>query len=274
MRRNSLLTVLLVSVSISPFAQSFVQTTYLHFIFISKIRNNQRKCNDKQSKIHVTEYDDSNAQSQFGTKSYWDDMYSGMGDFSSEEYSWYFGWSEIKPYFIKYAPQPIKKQTNNNNNIKSSSIEPKMLVPGIGNDGILLDLYNYGYTDITAFDYSESAVDRQSNLISYDSKANDDIKLLVRDARQLDAEWENTFDLVFEKGALDAIYLSGDGYVNMAVDELTRVMKVGGIFISVSGVVPEVLRRDLFPTDRWEWLRDGSFDLKAGCFVWRRKSNE
>ena len=77
--------------------------------------------------------------------------------------------------------------------------------------------------------------------------------------------------MIFEKGALDAIYLSGDGFINMAVDELTRVIKVGGVFMSVSGVVPEELRRELFPTAKWDWLRDGSLDLKAGCFVWRRK---
>jgi len=82
--------------------------------------------------------------------------------------------------------------------------------------------------------------------------------------------WIDYFDIIFEKGALDAIYLSGDGNVEMAVREFTSVLKVGGIFMSVSGVVPEELRRELFPVDQWEWIRDGSNDLKAGYFVWRR----
>lgn len=228
------------------------------------------------STTHRTDFDDSNAQSQFGTKSYWDDMYSGMGDFSSEEYSWYFGWGEIKSHFVEYAPQPLKKSNKkkrkgDDDNNDRTEIEPKMLVPGIGNDSILLDLYNHGYSDITAFDYSQSAVDRQTELLSYNSQASDDIKLKVRDGRKLDAEWESRFDIIFEKGALDAIYLSGDGYVNLAVEELMRVIKQGGIFISVSGVVPQELRRKLFPTDQWEWLRDGSEDLRAGCFVWKRR---
>lgn len=203
-------------------------------------------------------------------------MYSGMGDFSSEEYSWYFGWGEIKPYFVDYAPQPLKKSNKkkkkgDNDTNNRTEMEPKMLVPGIGNDGILLDLYNYGYSDITAFDYSQSAIDRQIELLSYNSQASDDIKLKVRDGRELDADWERTFDIIFEKGALDAIYLSGDGYVDLAVEELTRVIKQAGIFISVSGVVPRELRQELFSTDQWEWLRDGSEDLKAGCFVFKRK---
>jgi hypothetical protein len=71
-------------------------------------------------------------------------------------------------------------------------------------------------------------------------------------------------------------------------------LQKGGIFVSVSGVVPDELRRNLFPcvdaaasafsddhhqqqqqqhnhhTTYWEWLRDGSQDLKAGCFIFRK----
>lgn len=262
----------------------------LHII-ITKHHHNQKKNNGipnpfslssktfikniKSTKTITKEsFDDNNASSQFGTKSYWDDMYSGLGDFSSEEYSWYFGWDEIKKYFMEYAPQPLKKLNKNrrNNNDKIDIVsEPKILIPGVGNDGIVLDLYNYGYTDITAFDYSDSAIERQTDLLSYSSQALEDVTLLVRDARELDEEWEKKFDMIFEKGALDAIYLSGDGYVDLAVRELSRVIKKGGMFISVSGVVDEELRRDLFSEDQWEWLRDGSTDLKAGCFIWRRK---
>lgn len=40
----------------------------------------------------------------------------------------------------------------------------------------------------------------------------------------------------------------------------------------MKGVVPEDLRRDtLFPEKDWEWIRDGSNDLQAGCFVLRKK---
>lgn len=230
----------------------------------------------------LSSFDDTNALSQFGTKSYWDDMYSGLGDFASDEYSWYYAWDEIKKYFIKYAPQPPKlkkltkqnkiKTSDDNSNDEEQEHQPKILIPGIGNDRILLDLYNYGYTDVTAFDYSNCAIERQHDLLSYTTtQVVDDITLLVRDARELDDEWESTFDLIFEKGALDAIYLSGEGYVDLAVKELMRVIKKGGMFISVSGVVDEELRRILFSEDEWEWIRDGSADLKAGCFIWRRK---
>ncbi len=247
----------------------------LHLVKTNVISNPFLSSSKSTKTIIKESFDDNNALSQFGTKSYWDDMYSGFGDFSSEEYSWYFGWDEIKKYFMEYAPQPLKKLNKNNRNNNDDKIdivsEPKILIPGVGNDGIVLDVYNYGYRDITAFDYSDSAIERQTDLLSYNTQAQDHVTLLVRDARELDEEWEKKFDLIFEKGALDAIYLSGDGNVDLAVKELSRVIKKGGMFISVSGVVDEDLRRDLFSEDHWEWLRDGTTDLKAGCFIWRRK---
>ena len=62
-----------------------------------------------------------------------------------------------------------------------------------------------------------------------------------------------------------AIYLSGDGNLEMSVKEFERILKPGGVLISVSGVVPEELRREIFAD--WNWIRDGSADLQAGCFL-------
>ena len=216
----------------------------------------------------IVDHDDSEAESQFGTKQYWDDMYIGQGDFDSEEYSWYFGWETLKKYFLEFAP---KSQIDETDGTTSTPRATKMLVPGIGNDGILLDFYAAGYKDITAFDYSSNAIDRQVDLISHDTKASEDINLLVRDARRLDEDWTEIFDVIFEKGGLDAVYLSGEGNVEKAVEELTRVIRRGGILFSVSGVVPEQLRKDIFCQNEWEWIRDGGEDMQAGCFVFKRK---
>ena len=177
-----------------------------------------------------------------------------MGDFPQEEYSWYFGFDNIKNVFIQAVP----------------SKDARILVPGIGNDIMLLDLWKAKYQNLVAFDYSEHAVERQHDLLSWEPTALEQIQVLQRDARRLDAEWTASFDAILEKGTLDAIYLSGDGNVEQAVNEFGRVLRPGGIVVSISGVVPQELRRDLFSSKDWKWIRDGSDDLKAGCFVFQK----
>jgi len=231
--------------------------------------------------------------SQFGTRLYWDETYEGRGDFPMEEYSWYYGWDDnIKKIWMETVVP----------NLNSSQEDPKsskILIPGIGNDAIILDLFGSGWKFITAFDYTQSAIDRQNDLLLYTpdirkSLEERDIELYVMDATNLnenevigesillddfdnedkvDTKWTNKFEIVFEKGALDAIYLSSsenEERLRAAVTELRRVLQTGGIFVSCSGVVPEELRRSMFPTNEWVWLRDGSEDLQAGCFVWKK----
>lgn len=44
-------------------------------------------------------------------------------------------------------------------------------------------------------------------------------------------EWIKSFDVVIGKGALDAIYLSGEGSLEKSITEIARVIKRGGLFI-------------------------------------------
>jgi SAM-dependent methyltransferase len=201
--------------------------------------------------VTATIYDDDiQARSAFGTKAYWDDVYQGMGDFPKDEYSWYYGYDVIKPHLIQAASSP----------------ESSILLPGIGNDPIVLDLHRHGYRNLVAFDYSEHAIERQKDLLSYEPNA--EVELHQMDARFLKRSWTDRFDVILEKGALDAIYLSGDGNAEASVQELNRVLKPGGTMISISGVLPDELRRTLFAD--YTWIRDGSKDLRAGCFVFRK----
>jgi SAM-dependent methyltransferase len=204
---------------------------------------------------HRCDDGDSEARSLFGTKEYWDDMYQGLGDFPSEEYQWYYGFDKYSKYVLDF----VKKND-------------RILIPGIGNDPILIDLLSKKFTKICATDYSEHAIERQQDILSY-SKIPDNVfvELQQMDARNMPSDWNHKFDAILEKGALDAIYLSGDGNLELAAKEFARVVKQNGILISVSGVVPAELRRNVFDTDSWEWIRDGSDDLEAGCFVMRRK---
>jgi SAM-dependent methyltransferase len=232
-----------------------ISTSQLH-LSISEFDKDYSKYQNKDQDIE--------AKSQFGTKSYWDAMYDGMGDFSREEYSWYYGFEVIKPYLVKYVSQL---------EMGAKKSDLSILVPGCGNDPLILDLFNAGYTRLIGFDYSEGAIDRQRELLQYLPTGSDldNVELRVEDARSLPEEWVNKFDVIIEKGALDAIYLSGNANFEISVKELERVLKDKGICISCSGVVPAELRKESFSNDTWEWLRDGTGDLKAGCFVLQKK---
>ena len=50
-----------------------------------------------------------------------------LGDFDAEAYEWYFGWPDIKPHFQEH--------------VHTTS---KVLIPGMGNDPLLLDLVGAG----------------------------------------------------------------------------------------------------------------------------------
>lgn len=250
----------------------------------------------KRSVLSLSSFDvyeeESNPISQFGTRAYWDETYEGRGDFPMEEYSWYYGWDDIiKKIWMDTVVPNLK--------IADDPKSSKILIPGIGNDSIIIDLYGSGWKYITAFDYTQSAIDRQIDMMytpdlqrSLDKR---DVQLYKMDATDLNENevitesilmdtynnedkvektWNDAFNIVFEKGTLDAIYLSSaddDERLQLAVTELTRVLQKDGIFVSCSGVIPEDLRRDVFSTNEWEWLRDGSEDLQAGCFVWKKK---
>jgi len=242
--------------------------SYSHHSELYQFTASSSEFNKDYSKYQEGDDCDANARSQFGTKSYWDSMYEGMGEFPADEYSWYYNcYNMIKPFLQEYIHDVAAPD------LTIHKSELSILIPGCGNDSLLLDLYNAGYRCLSAFDYSSGAIDRQRELLNYLPVGSEleNVALRVEDARSLPMEWTESFDVVIEKGAMDAIYLSGEGSLEKSVTEIARVVKRGGLCISCSGVIPELLRRDCFLEAEWEWLRDGSNDLKAGCFVLRRR---
>mmetsp|Transcript_21947 Transcript_21947/g.28419 ORF Transcript_21947/g.28419 Transcript_21947/m.28419 type:complete len:265 (-) Transcript_21947:309-1103(-) len=183
--------------------------------------------------------DETEARSCFGTKEYWDDVYMGRGDFPSDCYTWYYGWEVLG--------RVVERHVTN----KAS----RMLIPGIGNDDILLDLYKAGFNNLIGQDYSEHAVDRQYDLLSYEgipmatedeeNSAESPVRVLQGDVTNLPDSWTGSFDVILEKGLLDAVYLSGEGNMEAAIQNFYRVLRPGGLLISVSGVVPHDFRNSL-----------------------------
>jgi len=222
-------------------------------------------------------------ESNFGRQKYWNDFYD-----EENEFCWYSPWNDISPFFKEILENHL---SSNNSEI------PRVLLPGIGNDSSMVDMYDEGFTHLAAFDYAEEGVECAKRffghrlLSSSESREQHGVDLRVADARNLPYD-DTSFDAVLEKGTLDAIYLSGGKdkemamqHLSMAVDELTRVVSEGGILFSVTAACADQIESELdLRKDDWVMIRDGSFfttesgyssnNVDAMIYAWQRKSKE
>lgn len=239
----------------------------------------------------VTLEEPDETESTFGRLAYWDESYQQQkendhrdldDDDDDDVFSWYCGWTdELGPFFEELVPDR----------------ESIVLVPGIGNDAAIRDMFDVGgYQKILAFDYAPRGIEAAkimfgtdrleiiaNRLVVEESTAaatttttttttiitNKDNVFRVGDARDLSGEYgDDTFDAVLDKGTLDAIYLSGGKnkdrartYLDLAVAELKRVLKKdgNGIVFSVTAACVEAVRSAFDDDKVWEQIRDGDF---------------
>ena len=227
------------------------------------------------------------AESNFGRMKYWNDVYE-----KEDQFSWYSEWEDIAPFFMELVPLECTS-------IDGSMRMTRVLLPGIGNDKSMVEMYDSGYKSMTAFDYAPEGVAcakrffGKERLLCPDSKneKNNDneegVDLRVADARDLPYK-DNSFDAVLEKGTLDAIYLSGAAdkdmamkHLSMAVSELARVTSKGGIVMSITAACADSVKEAFSNNNNtWEVLRDGTFyltddgyssnNVDATIFAWKR----
>ncbi|XP_010243768.1 PREDICTED: protein-lysine N-methyltransferase Mettl10-like [Nelumbo nucifera] len=103
---------------------------------------------------------------------------------------------------------------------------------GTGNGLLLQELAKQGFSNLTGTDYSEGAIDLARRLADRDGFSN--INFLVDDV--LETKLERQFQLVMDKGALDAIGLHPDGPLKriMYWDSVSRLVAPGGILVITS----------------------------------------
>ncbi|KAI4352136.1 hypothetical protein L6164_006417 [Bauhinia variegata] len=103
---------------------------------------------------------------------------------------------------------------------------------GTGNGLLLQELAKQGFSDLTGTDYSEGAISLAQSIANRDGFSN--IKFLVDDV--LETKLERQFQLVLDKGTLDAIGLHPDGPVKrmMYWDSVSRLVASGGLLVITS----------------------------------------
>ncbi|KAE8679748.1 putative S-adenosyl-L-methionine-dependent methyltransferases superfamily protein [Hibiscus syriacus] len=103
---------------------------------------------------------------------------------------------------------------------------------GTGNGLLLQELAKQGFTDLTGIDYSEGTIDVARSHADRDGFSS--IKFLVDDI--IETKLEKQFQLVMDKGTLDAIGLHPDGPIKrmMYWDSVSKLVAPGGVLVITS----------------------------------------
>jgi len=177
---------------------------------------------------------------EYGTKTYWDDEYAKtLAD--EPYYDWFFEFDAIAPILEAILGKD-----------RSRSI----LHLGSGNSTFPDDLWELGYKNQLATDISEVCVQSMQRQAEASSRGLPPHLHVCADARAMPEVADETFDVVFEKGTLDALFCDeGDHAWNILtyLREVRRVLTADrGIFVLVSMYAPRIV--DLY--------------LKLPCFAW------
>lgn len=156
------------------------------------------------------EFNDKEKYPDFGLKEYWDNRYK----IDKKPYDWYFEWSRISPLLKKY----IKDKSD-------------VLVIGCGNSTMSYDLISDGFKNVISIDISAVVIKQMQQTYKKQRK----LKWQVMDASALDF-FDNSFDIVFDKGTIDAIICHPNGAekVSQTLKEVFRVLKTNGKFVVIT----------------------------------------
>ncbi|KAM6223061.1 EEF1A lysine methyltransferase 4 isoform 1-T1 [Rhynchocyon petersi] len=176
---------------------------------------------------------------------YWDQRYQDAAD--SVPYEWFGDFSSFRA-LLEPELRP----------------EDRILVLGCGNSALSYELFLGGFPDVTSVDYSSVVVAAMKVRYAHVPK----LRWETMDVRALNFP-SNSFDVVLEKGTLDALLsgerdpwtVSSDGVHTMdqVLSEVSRVLVPGGRFISLTSAAPHFRTRH-YAQARYGWsLRHATY---------------
>ncbi|KAL1569417.1 EEF1A lysine methyltransferase 2 [Salvia divinorum] len=193
------------------------------------------------------EPDEEAASSMLGFQSYWDAAYAEeLANFREHGRTGevWFGpdvmenmatWT--KNVFLEISQHNLPNHVDSSNCLPAGQPDKylsgwSILDVGTGNGLLLQELSKLGFSDLTGTDYSEAAVDLARSLAYRDGFPN--INFLVDDI--LDTKLDRQFQLVTDKGTLDAIGLHPDGPIKRIIywDSLSGLVASGGLVVITS----------------------------------------
>lgn len=137
-------------------------------------------------------------------------------------------------------------------------------VLGPGNSSLPLDLRNDGLQDVTAVDISAVVVSKMTQQVAHVVASG--LQYVVGDMMNLSFP-ENHFDSIIEKGTLDVLFVENDSSwnprpevqenVHRMLEETHRVLKDGGVFVSITFMQPH-FRKPFLTAEQYTWSCDVS----------------
>jgi len=157
------------------------------------------------------EEEDGSDRSDYGSPQYWDDRYKE----SEEPFDWYFGWDRLSREISDYY-----------------SPSDSVLVIGCGNLEMPGGMLEAGFPRIVNTDISPTVI--ASMREKYAGLAR--LEWLEMDATKMTGLRDGEFDLVIDKGTIDAFMCArgSAGLVADAMGEVHRVLRPAGRFVVVS----------------------------------------
>ncbi|CAM9445708.1 unnamed protein product [Ascophyllum nodosum] len=156
----------------------------------------------------------------YSSLAYWDNRYS-----KGVSWEWYCAFDHIRPLFERFIP----KWENS-----------RVLEVGCGDKPLAWDMRAAGHAGRNcSFDCSPTVIGQLvAEKESCDHKRlDDDVDFRVLDAKRLPFE-AGSFDLVVDKGTVDALLCDGTGTTNARQASAARVLAHGGWLVVVSHVDP------------------------------------
>ena len=158
-----------------------------------------------------------------GEPAYWEERYKAeMAKLHNFElFDWYCPFSELMSMI---------------EGIVDMDAVHKVLIIGVGRSSIIDCLYRKGFRDITAIDISHTIItEMQKKYASYTG-----VEFFVMDTKQLIKFEDEIFTFVIDKACIDALFCGTDFIesTELAFEEIFRVLKFEGNFISISHATP------------------------------------
>jgi len=160
----------------------------------------------------------------FRSKGFWQQFFEARG---GKAFEWYGAWVNFAPNFFALAPD--------------TSV--RILVVGCGNSGMSAQLYAAGYTNVTNVDFDAGVIDEMRRKHAEKCPK---MQWLVMDVTAMHDLADGAFDVVLDKGTMDAMFTDASADVLASIDgmlrEVRRLLAPGGLYLVVTLAQEHLLR--------------------------------